>query len=298
MPELYAADLEDDTAFERLFLSTAYPLANSGVWESAGTYDLARRKVVKQLRGALDNLGTTPESARELLLIHPLAFGAAWKVLDLMLEYAFEASGQMPKSGKRWTIAEKVQLGRKAAGQADPLTNYPPVWKALSSLYAETYETRHSLVHRRVERLPDASLVGVDDQGNSLRPLTLEEQESACYAAQRAVDAVIRGAISDRERSDLAWRLDKLAPVHGAGTVGGRQVSVVLRYEAPVADPNGVFELDGTLMKQQLGPTGTAQWIEVVFESAVGALVAQLDDIPDGIHSVDSRKPPAWAQQI
>ena len=38
--------------------------------------------------------------------IVPLAFGAAWKVIDLLVEYGLAAAGLAPGRGTRWTITE------------------------------------------------------------------------------------------------------------------------------------------------------------------------------------------------
>ena len=120
MTEPYASDLEDDTAFERLFLSTAFPMVDTAAWEAAGSFDPATGLAQVQVR-ASDHLGTTPASAVALLGIQPLALGAAWKGLDILVERALIAAGHAPGSGGRWTIAEKVTKARQAVGQAAPL---------------------------------------------------------------------------------------------------------------------------------------------------------------------------------
>jgi hypothetical protein len=297
LTELYASDLDDDTAFERLFLATAFPLADTAAWEAAGSYDVVTDLAQVQI-SVHEYLGTTPESAVALLGIQPLAFGASWKALDILLEYALAAAGYGPKNARRWTIAEKVAKARQGLGRAEPLTNDQTVWRALLHVYAETEQVRHSLVHRRVTKRQDGALVGTNAQGSPLPGLTLAEQEACCSVVQRAVDAVIRGSISPRERSDLAWNLDRLSAVHRQALIGGRQVTAVRRFAVNVSAELGRFEIDGTHLKQRLAQTTTGQWIEVHFQAgAEGSLLADLDDIPDGQQSVSLTAPPNWARR-
>src|SRR5438094_1008371 len=261
MPEPYASDLDDDTAFERLFLATAYPVVDTAAWEAGGSYDPLTNLAQVQVT-VREYLGTTPASAVALLGIQPLAFGASWKALDILLEYALAAASYAPQNGHRWTIAEKVAKARQGLGRAEPLSSDQPVWRGLLKVYAETEQVRHSLVHRRITKRQDGALIGTSAQGSPLLPLTLVEQEACCSAVQRAVEGVIRGSISRRERSDIAWNLDRLQAVHHQAPIGGHQVMAVRRYIVNVSAERGRFEIDGTRLKQRLAQPGTGQWIE------------------------------------
>jgi hypothetical protein len=96
--------------------------------------------------------------------------GAAWKVLDLLLELACANAGTTAASG-RLTIAKKESLARKGHGTLAPLTTDRALWRTLTSTYAATTRARHSLVHRRAEVDPaTGTLTGRDDSGQPSLP--------------------------------------------------------------------------------------------------------------------------------
>jgi hypothetical protein len=95
-------EFADDTAFERLVLDRAMPLLPT-----------SEARSVIDLRGPGVSVAVTPMPARVYVgdapgtvgvaELRPLIFGAAWKVLDLLVELA---------TGKRDTIEEKTKKGR------------------------------------------------------------------------------------------------------------------------------------------------------------------------------------------
>jgi hypothetical protein len=111
-----STEFEESTAFERWTLEALVPLP-------------ARRphQAVKDV--AANHVWITPESAvvrmyaggvREVHVdLRPLAFGAAWKVLDLLLELACTNAGTTAGGG--WlTIAKKENLARQGHGVLSP----------------------------------------------------------------------------------------------------------------------------------------------------------------------------------
>jgi hypothetical protein len=50
--------------------------------------------------------------------------------------------------------------------------------QALTATYVKTVQLRHSLVHRAAFTDPSRVLVGHNEQGNHLRPVTPEEREA------------------------------------------------------------------------------------------------------------------------
>jgi len=195
-------EFEESTAFERWTLEALVPLpprrphqavkdaAANHVWITTGT------AVVRVYAGGVQEVHVD---------LRPLAFGAAWKVLDLLLELAYANAGTTAASG-RLTIAKKENLARQGHGTLAPLTTDRALWRTLTSTYAATKQARHSLVHRRAEVDPaTGTLTGRDDSGQPLVPITAEQQEAVCRAVERAGTAVLAGQISGRERSDLAW---------------------------------------------------------------------------------------------
>jgi hypothetical protein len=170
-------EFADDTAFERLVLDRAMPLLPT-----------SEARSVIDLRGPGVSVAVTPMPARAYVgdapgtvgvtELRPLIFGAAWKVLDLLVELA---------TGKRDTIEEKA---RKAAADlvpaVAPFDGQPDLWMRIMRLYASTKTLRHSLVHRQLK--VDAAtgrIEGTPRPGEPVpRPITAAEQSAFCRAAQ------------------------------------------------------------------------------------------------------------------
>ncbi len=138
-------EFADDTAFERLVLDRAMPLLPT-----------SEARSVIDLRGPGVSVAVTPMPARAYVgdapgtvgvtELRPLIFGAAWKVLDLLVELA---------TGKRDTIEEKA---RKAAADlvpaVAPFDGQPDLWMRIMRLYASTKTLRHSLVQAYASARP------------------------------------------------------------------------------------------------------------------------------------------------
>lgn len=139
------AEYDDATAFERWALEGLVPLPaarpHSAVKdiENNAIRVIAGTAVVRVYAGGVKEVHVD---------LRPLAFGAAWKVLDLLIELALSQAGIAVGTV---TIAEKVEHARNAAGQCPPLTGDTVLWRALRATYAGTEEVRHSLVHRTAE---------------------------------------------------------------------------------------------------------------------------------------------------
>ena len=187
--------------------------------------------------GVADSLGATRESCVELLGIHPLLFGTAWKVLDLYVE-ALMADNQVPRDRfGRHTISAKVNATHNGSLTQDLLTQ--EAWDAVRQVYANTHQLRHSLVHRRVTLDAQGTLTGHDEQGAPLpTSLSVAEQEALVRAALRLGEAAAQGPPVDaRTLLDLTAWLARLSSLHGVplapeglpGTI--REITVVLHRD-------------------------------------------------------------------
>ncbi|MDP9418940.1 MAG: hypothetical protein M3P53_02110 [Actinomycetota bacterium] len=102
-------------AFERLLIGRVVPVVPRDAGSSSGTYDLKTGRTHFAIM-VHETAGMTLDQAVLKLGIVPLAMGAAWKALDLLMEYALDADGIAPNRGKRWTIEEKVDHARQNRG--------------------------------------------------------------------------------------------------------------------------------------------------------------------------------------
>ena len=86
-------------------LRRALPLAETvSTGNAHATVDLAANRVAIGVFLS-ETAGATPASCVDLLGIRPLLTGAAWKVLDLLLEAALDLAGQTPDQNRGWSIA-------------------------------------------------------------------------------------------------------------------------------------------------------------------------------------------------
>jgi hypothetical protein len=223
-------EFADDTAFERLVLDRAMPLLPT-----------PEARSVIDLRGPGVSVAVTPMPARAYVgdapgtvgvtELRPLIFGAAWKVLDLLIELA---------TGKRDTIEEKA---RKAAADlvpaVAPFDGQPDLWMRIMRLYASTKTLRRSLVHRQL-RVDAATgrIEGTPRPGEPVpRPITAAEQSAFCRAAQGTAEAVIAGVLTGRQRDQLRWVLDELVAHHEQPSLGGSPVHGVIPVVLVDAEP-------------------------------------------------------------
>ena len=289
-------EFEESTAFERWTLEALVPLP-------------ARRPHQAVKDSAANHLWITPETAvvrvyaggvQEVHVdLRPIAFGAAWKILDLLLEMAYANAGTTAGGG-RLTIAKKEHLARQGHGVLVPLTVDRVLWRTLTSTYAATTQARHSLVHRLAEvDQATGALTGRDESGQPLIPITADQQEAFCRAVQRAAMAVLAGQISRRERSDLAWQLDQLLAHHQQPALGGVQFQSPALLLAPATLSGGQLVIDIlALMQAARSSWPDREQIDATFPLPDGRhFLAEVETAPACMVTVDPDNPPEWLQE-
>jgi hypothetical protein len=179
----------------------------------------------------------------------PLLFGAAWKVLDLLLEFALNRAGFSP-ARRDWAIAEKQQ--HASAGHGDPsvLGCSKPLWTALLSIYDATVEHRHCLVHRTAKvDATSGTLEGIDRNKQPLKPLSREEQVALAKVAGLVARAVVQGGIDRRSEDHLKYYLDLLRAHSGLAAFGVGGVSAPVDILLALLQENGrlILDMNGVL---------------------------------------------------
>lgn len=289
-------DFEADSALERVLLERALPLvptASDG--SSRSTIDLAADTANVAIAVG-DTLGPTPSGCVELLQIRPLLIGAAWKVLDLMLEMALHESGRQPDTKRGWSLKRKVTEAGRVPGPSQMNTQ---AWTALMNTYVETAQLRHSLVHRRVHTDASRALVGTDESNSPLRPLTATEQEAFVRAVLRAAEVVTAQSPDDRTEADLFRQLGALSAIHG------QQLPYVSLLDA-LPEITVVIEASGgshdrytidvpALKARQPFQGATHADLIVQFRDKPGQeLRGRLEKAPDEVVFIDPDDPPDW----
>lgn len=281
-------DFEDETAWERTVLALAIPVMP--LTASGASVDLRTRGISIGVTSIVG--GETSEALRNSLL--PLLFGAAWKILDLALELAFARARLVPQNGRRWTIAAKSQHAAAHRGSLPGLSSTTDAWNALGSLYTQTREIRHALVHRRVQVDPSTrDLTGFDSNGVALLPLSYDEQMAFCRLAQRVGQAITEGVLRPRIEADLRKQLADLQRHHGVAILSNASNSPPVRVidDLPASGQIDVPYLLGEARERFPG----AQYVDLELQLTDGrSLVGELESAPQGVVTVDSTAPPDW----
>jgi hypothetical protein len=235
-------DFEESTAFELYALENVCPV----VARDAGltTIDLRDPNPSGMVHDAICSLAqTVTDALRDQLA--PLLFGAAWKVLDMVIEFALCKAYPRKNADSQLLITEKIDALSK--GMADPcvLGASKSVWEALEQLYKQTVDHRHSLVHRadKVD-IATGTMVGTDKKGTPLLPLTRQHQLSFAKVGALVARGVLGGGIDERSEEHLKYELDKLTQhtKHPAFGVSGSSAPANILLE--LEEENGSFFLN------------------------------------------------------
>jgi hypothetical protein len=282
MSEAYTSDFLDDVALELVVIEKVAPLLVTEGPVAESTYDPASdyMNISLTINSIIGGMSLT--EAVEKLGIRPLAFGSAWKVLDLLLEYALAAAGMVPRDRRRWTITEKASHAQAGAGLASPLSNDPVLWKQLLAAYVATEEVRHSLVHRRATVGAGGELTGVDRAGAALRPLSKDEQVHFMRAVQRTVSYLQQTTLTSRDEAALLGELEQLSALTGWAPTGHGVVEhPPIPYRVPVEEGQ---EIDLKLLKDRIRrTTPSVSQFDVRFVIGSKIYEVPLEDLPDEV---------------
>ncbi|MCC7256720.1 MAG: hypothetical protein IT467_12400 [Dokdonella sp.] len=202
MTPVELAELAQDLSFEKWTLDEsllAMPDPTRDVIDLRGPNAIIGAHATSSLSGS------AVAAFRDRVLL-PLLFGSAWKILDLIVERAWQAKG----GPTRPQIAQKAQ---RTISHPDETTSIvcgdPQMLGRILAVYRNTSTLRHALVHRRVSRLADGGLV--EATGSHL---SRNEILAFCMLSRRLPEVVGR-TIDARTGSELAWHVNLLSRVHG-----------------------------------------------------------------------------------
>lgn len=204
-------DFSEATEYERLVLNQLFPLLPDDAM--GNTLDL---------REAMQGTGPAKHGMTAVIkmfaddrnlqgVLAPLAFSAAWKVIDLLIELALAKGGFQPAGQTgRWSITKKVRLAAQAPG--DQLLGVDrAVWHAICHAYARTEEHRHCLIHRRASFTENPlRLAGKKQDGEPLQPLDEQELRAFVNLAQLLGTGVVETSMSERTVGQLRFLLQKM----------------------------------------------------------------------------------------
>lgn len=290
-------DFEEGTAFELYVLETAYPAIGQ---HDGACIDLRRGKTIVETTFTISESLSTGAVDQLKGALAPLLFGTAWKVLDLLMEFALSRAGFHPRR-RDWRIEEKQRHALEEHGDSSVLGCSHLVWVALLKVYAETVEHRHCLIHRTAKVDTDSgALEGVDRNSQPLSQLTREEQVALVKASSLVARGVIDSGISKRSEDHLKYFLDHLNRHLGMSEFGVGEAGAPVEIKLALVREGGQFFLDVTdsLARAQM-VCQTATHFNLTIDVPDGSgrhLFAQAEDCPPGKLLVDLDDLPQWLE--
>jgi hypothetical protein len=302
-------EFAEDTGFERYVLDRATPLLprpqgtsviELGEANSVGVGVEVQPATIRV--GAGDSAGS---SGHQLSTddIRPLLFGAAWKVLDQLCEFALE-NAHVPHDA-RWRYTNDFKV-RQAANvrPMSPFDRRSDLWSTIMLVYASTKDLRNSIVHRRLVVDPATGAIsGVTAPSQpTTTPLTVAEQSAFCQVAAGAAEAVINGTLPTRQADQLAWVLDRLTAHHRQPAFGASPVQGVIPRIVVQASPGSSNDLTLDLAdidnRARAAVQGVSHYDMEIRLPDGRILAGPLEDAPTGQVTFSLANPPAWLRWL
>jgi hypothetical protein len=270
-PADFAADTDFERfAIERLGTHRVRPADPGATFDVRG----GTRHIAVAVGSAVSGSGAL-EAFRESLA--PLSFGAAYKVLDKLVEHVLWDNG----SSGRLRFDQKTQATPPSRLPA-PLDIHRPLWESLYALYVEFADARHAVTHRRASVGGAGDLVVHDDSGTQTDTLTATELTAFSAAVHATAELVIDASGDARRVNIVEWYLDQLQPRHRLPLLGAADVTAGSRLLLiDVAEAQGVMTLDLRRAREVVaGQPSTGVWDIRMYDNASHVYVARWEDLP------------------
>jgi hypothetical protein len=302
------SEFEDDTAFERYVLDRATPLlprvAGTSVIELGDANSTSVAVGVQPVTvhvGVVDSTGSggdqlSPDDIR------PLLFGAAWKILDQLVELGLGLANVA--HDRRWDYSISLKVGAATRGTVPavpPFDGRSDLWTRVMHSYPATEAVRHSLVDRRltVDR-STGELAGVARPGESAPTfLSVDEQSAFCQVAVGAAEAAISGELPTRR----AGRPTQLVPGSNHRTARSASVRNLTRTWCdpgspvrPSTGPSNDLTLDFShISARARQAVGGVSHYDLEIHLPDGRILAgPLEDALNGPATFSIDDPPTW----
>lgn len=234
-------------------------------------------------------------------------FGAAWKILDLVVEDSLGPLPPRPNGRPRyWRIEDKAAEVLAFSGAIKgrkPFTRRNPEWMAAMRMYANTKGLRHAVTHRDAGRDANGNLdiEVTDNQGNTQRyVMSLDEQFAFCRATRRLIDAVLTQQLDARNRDDLAFHLARVRR-YSQAAFDGRDLRAVreIIVNPPEVTPRVVRVAVPAAKAAMMGQPAPHIADLVAFAPGLSApLVGALEKMPAVVREFPIGNPQPWLAQV
>ena len=300
-------EFDEDTAFERYVLDRATPLLPRSQGTSVielGEFNSAGVSIgVQPPTVHVRSTDSTGSAGDQLTAddIRPLFFGAAWKVLDQLIELAMEQAG-VPHD-RRWDYSITFKVREAASGRVTPVPPFdvrPDLWLRTIMTYASTPVLRNSLTHRRLIVDPATGDINGAPRPGEPAPtaLTVAEQSAFCQVAVGAAQAVIDGKLPARRADQLSWTLDQLTshhrqPAFGASSAQG-MIPVVIVRPTPGSSAELTLDFADIDNRARAAVGGVSHYDLEIRLPDHRVLAGPLEDAPQERVTFALASPPGW----
>lgn len=291
-------EFEAETAFERLALDRYLPLTA----QESGSYIDIRPLIDGEERVVQNGAGDV-QASREVSLrasFLPLAFGAAWKVIDLTLELALAMQGKTPQQKDQfWAINKKVRFAESGIIDGALLTNETHTWQGVVACYVSTVDYRHSLVHRKAQFAETPlTLSGQRKDGSALPLLDETTLRDFITVSQLVGEGVIHNGLNARRLDNLNFYLNRLSDLGVHSVPTGTQMRPIEYYWMKLQqDQHGQWVAPFTIIREQMRRRGQLSHFDVRIDlphESGRQLVGQCEELPDEDVIIDLKHPPHY----
>jgi hypothetical protein len=292
------ADFADDTDFERFVLATL------------GTHraDVRRPSTTHNLRGPRNNIivavgaVVAGAGAREELRqsLRPLVFGAAFKVLDMLVEHVLRANGRGP-GRLSFEVKRRALSGQQRPALPIALEAAPELWDRLAKLYVAFEEARHAVTHRRAQATAEGGLEVYDDGRRAVDTLTNSELEAFAAAVYLTAELVIHGQPDTRRANIVAWHCNALGARHGLPLLPVPDLLDVSRLLVMDLIPidGGCLRFDVKRAREAVEGQVPSLW-DLALYAGDRVFTGRWEDVPDhdaNAFDFQASSPPAWLSE-
>jgi hypothetical protein len=250
--------------------------------EDASTvFDLrARTRGVTVHVGMADFLGSRRYDELRASL-RPLSFGAAYKVLDLLVEHVLRANGNTAQ--RLWFSDRRAALNSRPTKLPTPLDAYPDIGDRVAALYVELEDARHAVTHRRAPANADGDL-DIYDRGAQLTDtLTGAEIHAFVATVHGVAEAVIEAEDDERRVKIIGAYLNALASRHRLSAVEAIDPGAATRLlridVTPLSD--SLVSLDLARIRETVAGQTPSFWNIEVYGDDGRVFVGRWDDVPN-----------------
>jgi hypothetical protein len=220
-------ELHELTEYERWSLTRLAELSGNIDLEKYTVNTLAEKHISREV--ALDGsrtvylraTGSSGGSGVDQVIsdITPLIFASSYKCLDLFIEWFLKSNGRSSSgTSEDWRFSEKIS--EMESLDFDDTPNIPRIFQndkrileAISNLYTELEEYRHSIIHDMNFHLNDSKLI-VEDGSSGSYVFGGEELFSFAGVISVSIEAIISDTHDYVTKRQLTTMLDNLTAIH------------------------------------------------------------------------------------